>query len=444
MSARVFACVLALLAGFWFGAPAQAAVPVQVVTSPGGIKAWLVSDSTIPMIVLRAHWEGGVASEPPRLQGVTALMADMLTEGAGSLDANAFKERLDTLNMSLGFSAGWDGVDMGLTTLSKNRDAAFEMARLALTAPRFDAAPLDRIKRQSLVGLRQRETNPSFIANRALDEALIPGHPYSRRTSKESIEAITRADLPPLKEKLLTRARLSITVAGDISAPDLARLLDATFGALPAQGAFAPPPDVTPKAQSVVVVKPLPQPQSLVLFAAPGIQDEDPDWIPLTVANYILGGGGFSSRLMAEVREKRGLVYGVGSGPSVYDHAALIRGSAQTENEDVAAAIEVIRAEIGRLYREGASAGEIEDAKRYLTGSFALDLYSNVAIADVLHRYHVAGREADYVNRRNALIEAVTKADVDRLIKRLFNPEAFTFIVVGQPAGLAAPRPGAS
>ncbi len=173
-----------------------------------------------------------------------------------------------------------------------------------------------------------------------------------------------------------------------------------------------------------------------MLFVGPGIQDEDPDWIPLAVANYILGGGGFSSRLMDQVREQRGLVYGIGTGPSVREHSAVIRGSAQTENGDVREAIEVTRAEMARLFRDGATEAEVHDAITYLTGSFALDLDSNVKIAGVVHGYQAAGRDIDYVNRRNDLIRAVTLADVNRVIRRLFNPDDYTFVVVGQPEGL--------
>jgi len=419
-------------------AAAQYGVDVERIVSPGGIEAWLVSDSTVPIVVLRAHWRGGAAIEPERLTGVTGVMADMLTEGAGSYGANAFKERLEELNMSLGFAAGTDGVGMSLTTLSENRDAAFEMARLALNEPRFDTEPLARIKRQVLVSIRTRETNPGYIANLALDQALYPNHPYARRTSRESVEAITRAALVERRAALMNRATLQITIVGDIDAATAGRAIDHIFGALP-QGARPPePPQAEIAAATPLILRPLPQPQSLILFAAPGIQDEDPDWIPLAVANYILGGGGFSSRLMDQVREQRGLVYGIGTGPSVRDYAALIRGSAQSENENVAEAIEVTRAEMARLYRDGATQGEVNDAITYLTGSFALDLDSNAKIASVLHGYQVAGRDIGYVNRRNDLIRAVTLQDVNRVIRRLFNPEAYTFVVVGQPVGLEA------
>ena len=417
-------------------AASRHAIPVRSITSPGGVNAWLVSDSTVPIIILRAYWRGGSAIEPSNLTGVTSVMTDMMTEGSGALDANAFKERLQELNMSVGFAAGWDGVAMSMTTLSENRDAAVEMARLALHEPRFDPEPLARIKRQMLVGIRTRDTNPSYLANLALDQALFPTHPYARRTSRESVEAISRASLQERRAALFNRATLQITIVGDIDEAAAGAMLDTIFAPLP-QGAAPPtPPEAQLAAPTPLIVRELPQPQSLVLFAGPGIQDEDPDWIPLAVANYILGGGGFSSRLMAEVREARGLVYGIGTGPSVRDYSAVIRGSAQTENGDVREALELTRAEMARLYIDGATQTEVNDAITYLTGSFALDLDSNAKIASVVHSYQAAGRDLDYINRRNDLIRAVTLADVNRVIRRLFNPDAFTFVVVGQPEGL--------
>ena len=394
-------------------------VPVREIVSPGGIHAWIVSDSTVPMVVLSAYWRGGSAIEPSTASGVTNVMTNMLTEGAGDLDANAFKERLETLNMGLDFGAGWDGVGMSLTTLSENRDAAFEMARLALMQPRFDDAPLTRIKGQLMVGIRQRETNAAYLANLALDQALYPDHPYASRISVQSVQAITVAALRERRAALFTRDNLKITIVGDIDAEAAGRAIDHVFGALP-QGAPLPePPDAHLRTPTPLIVRPLPQPQSLILFAAPGIQDEDPDWVPLSVANYILGGGGFSSRLMDQVREQRGLVYGIGTGPSVRDHSALIIGSAQTENARVAQAIDVTKAEIARFYRDGATQAEVNDAITYLTGSFALDLDSDVKIASVVGGYQSAGRPIDYINRRNDLIRAVTLADVNRAVAEM-------------------------
>jgi zinc protease len=191
-------------------------------------------------------------------------------------------------------------------------------------------------------------------------------------------------------------------------------------------------------AAAAPIVRLLPQPQSLVLFAAPGIQDTDPDWIPLFVANHILGSGDFTSRLMTEVREERGLVYGVSTSPSVRQSSAFIRGSAQTENADVAAAIATIRETMAAFAAEGPTQEEVDMAILYLTGSFPLSLDSNTGIAGVLSGYQTAGRSADYVNRRNTLIQAVTREDVARAARRFFYPDAYTFVIVGQPEGLSA------
>ncbi len=434
------ALICAPLAAFAQPAPTSAAaahgVPVQEVVSPGGFHAWLVSDSTVPMIVLNAYWRGGSANEDPRVVGVTSVMTDMLTEGSGDLDADAFKVRLEELNMQLGFNSNWDGVSMGLVTLTANRDAAFDLARTVLMSPRFDAAPLARIKSQLLVSIRQRETNANYLANLALDQALIPDHPYARRMSVENVAAIDRAALQAQRTALFTRDHIYITVVGDIDAATLGPMLDRLFGALPSHAPVAAIADAHMRDAAPTIVRPLPQPQSLILFSAPGIDDDDPDWLPLAVANYILGGGSFSSRLMDEVRERRGLVYGISTSNSVRDHAAFIRGAAQTENAKVGQAIEVVRAEIGRLYRDGATQAEVDDAIRYLTGSFALYLDSDVGIATTLFNYQTADRPIDYINRRNDLLRAVTRDDVNRVIRRLYDPAKFTFVVVGQPEGL--------
>ncbi len=445
MTRAIFAA-LALTAAPLVAAPAHAkteqaavkehGVPVKEITSPGGVKAWLVSDSTVPMLVLNAYWKGGSTSEPKGREGVTSFMADMLTEGVGDMPADAFKVRMEELNISLGFGAGADGVSMGLTTLTKNRDAAFEMARLALTSPRFDAAPLERMKRQAEIGIKQRETNPGYIAGVALDNYTIAGHPYASRTSLASVRAIDKAGMESRKRAILARDNLMITIVGDIDAATAGALLDKTFGALPAKSNAPIAPTIASKPGPAVIVKTLPQPQSLVIFSAPGIQDEDPDWIPLVIANYILGGGSFASRLMDEVREKQGLVYGISTGPRVLEGLATLRGSAQTKNESVQRAIDITKAEIKRLHDEGATEKEVADAKTYLTGSFALDLDGNSKIASVLQSYQVSGRPLNYVNERNDLIRKVTAADVNRVIKRLFIAENFVFVVVGQPVGM--------
>jgi zinc protease len=413
-------------------------VNVQRVVSPGGIEAWLVSDSTVPIIEFRAYWKATSIPDPAGKMGASSMMTDMLTEGAGAMNDEQFKVRLEELNMSLGFGGGSDGVSMGLTTLTENRDAAFEMARLALASPRFDPGPLDRIKRQAEIGIKTRETNAGYIANLALDNATIAGHPYAQRTTLASVQSITKADLQSRQAALMAKGNLKVVAVGAIDAATLGAMMDKLFASLPAKAATGAFPNIDPKPGPVTIVKTLPQPQSVVLFSAPGIQDEDPDWIALNVANYILGGGGFSSRLMDEVREKRGLVYGISTGPSVRDHSQAIRGSAQTANKNVKSAIDLIKSEMARLRDQGPTQAEVNDAITYMTGSFPLSLDSDSKIAGVLSGYQAAGRDIEYVNTRNALFRKITREDVMRALKRVYDPDKFVFVVVGQPDGMAA------
>lgn len=371
------------------------------------------------------------------MSGISQVAASMLTEGAADLDSNAFKVRLEELNMGLSFSAGWDWTSMSLTSLTENRAQAVELTRLALLQPRFDAAPLARIQRQLAVSIRQRETNAGYLASLAMDEALIPDHPYANRLTLTGVNAITPAALRARAQQMFTRSNLVVTVVGDINATDAAAMVDRLFADLPAGGApETVPVAVARPAVEAPIVRELPQPQSLILFSAPGIDDSDPDWIPLAVANYIIGGGDFTSRLMTEVREERGLVYGISTSPSVRESSAFMRGSAQTENSNVPEAIATIKQVMAEFAETGPTEEEVEMAILYLTGSFPLSLDSNVGIAGLLSSYQTSGRSVDYVNQRNALIRAVTREDVARAARRLYNPASYTFVVVGQPEGL--------
>jgi zinc protease len=412
-------------------------VPVQALTSPSGLNYWILSDSTVPMLVVTASWRGGSAAEPVALSGVSQMTAAMLTEGAADLDSQAFKIRMEELNMGLSFSAGWDWSSMTLYALTENRDASVELARTALLQPRFDASPLQRIQRQLAVSIRQRETNAGFIANLAMDQALIPNHPYASRLTLEGVAAVNPEALRTRWRQMFTRSNMMITVVGDITPEAAGVVVDRMFAELPQGGAAETVPQAVAAAPAgAPIVRPLPQPQSLILFAAEGIQDEDPDWIPLVVANHIIGSGDFTSRLMTEVREERGLVYGISTSPSVRESSAFLRGSAQTENGNVPEAIATITATMAAFAADGPTQQEVDTAIQYLTGSFPLSLDSNTGIAGVLNAYQTSGRDVDYVNRRNDLIRQVTREDVARAARRLYDPARFTFVVVGEPEGL--------
>ena len=411
------------------------AVNVEKVVSPGGIEAWLVQDHANPIIALQAAFAGGssVEAEP----GLAHMMAALLDEGAGPYDSQSFQGRLEDLSIGLSFSAGKDEVVGSLRTLTDNRDAAFEMFRLAIVQPRFDKEPVERIRAQILAGLTRELQNPNAVASRVWYKAAFGDHPYGRpgNGTPDSVKAIKTAALKGHAKSWLSRQGLIVGVVGDITPEQLAPLLDKTFGGLPAGH---PPIRVaeTAIAGGRTIVEPRAIPQSVAVFGAPGIKRDDPDWFPAYVMNYILGGGGFSSRLTEEVREKRGLAYSVYSYLLPMDHAGLVVGGVATQNARIKQSLDLIRQELARMAELGPDATELADAKTYLTGSFPLSLDSTAAIAGLLVSMQSDKLGIDYLDRRNALIEAVTMDQVKAAARRLLDPDKLLVVVVGQPEGV--------
>jgi zinc protease len=407
---------------------------IQVVTSPGGVTAWLVQESFVPIIAMEMAWKGGAASEPDDKLGASWVLGYMMNEGAGDLNTQAYGARMEDLNMSFGCNITLDWSMCSLSTLKDTSADAFEMTRLALTEPRFDEEPLDRAKRELVVSLQEAETDPDTLAGRALNAALLPGHPYARVVTEKTANAITRDDMVALKQSFMTKDRLLVTVVGDISAAELAPKLDQLFGALPATSTLTPVPDVEtrpPPADPLVVDLDLAQ--TLVEFSGPGIRRDDPDFYAAYVLNYILGGGGFSSRLMDDIREQKGLTYGISTWLSLQDHQWRWNGQASTRHETAKEVIQLVKNHIASLGAEGPTEGELADAKAYLTGAYPLNFDTNRKIAGNLMSVRQDGLDVSYLSKRNDLINAVTLDDLKRVAARYMKPEAFAFVMVGRP-----------
>jgi zinc protease len=411
------------------------AATVERVVSPRGIEAWLIEDHTNPMLSVSFAFRGGAAHDPAGKEGLARMVSALLDEGAGDLNSQAFQRRLEDLAVRLGFSARRDTFGGRLRTLSKNRDAAFDLLRLAVTAPRFDAEPIERIRSQLIAGLKQDLEDPDRIASLALIKQLFPDHPYGRtlRGTSESIGRITANDLRGFVKERLARSDLLIGVVGDIRPDELGALLDKTFMALPKTGSAETIQNVAPRSAGKTVVIRKPVPQSAIVFAQAGLKRDDPDYYTAVVLNHILGGGGFTSRLYLEVREKRGLAYSVGTGLIPMEHTGLLWGTAGTASARTGETLKLIRDEWRRMAHEGVSVEELAEAKRYLTGSFPLRFTSSDRIAAMLVSMQLYDRGIDYFDRRNAFIEAVTLDRINRLAKRLLNPDALSIVVVGDP-----------
>lgn len=422
-----------------FAASSARAVDIQEVTSPLGIKAWLVEDKSAPVIALSFSFEGGTATEPDARKGVTGFMATMLTDGAGALPARAFRLREEDTSASLGFGASPDRLSGSLRVLAANRDQGFDLLRSALVEPRFDSDMLEQRRSQTIASLNQSEQRPASVADRRLMAVMFAGHPYGRSVADrvETLGAMTPDDLKARAAQLLTRRGLIVAAVGDIDPAELGRQLDRTFGALPKGEAQPALPDWVPPTQARTIVIERPVPQSAVRMAMPGVSRDDPDWYPALVLAHILGGGQ-QSRLFTEVRERRGLAYSISTGLRTATKAALLTISTANANEHVAEALRLIRLELARLRSEPVGAEELADAKTYLSGSLALSLDSSGAIAGLLHSLQVDRLPRDILDKRAGLIAAVTAEDINRVARRLLRDEAITTVVVGKPTGVVS------
>ena len=417
---------------------ASAAVEVREVVSKSGVAAWLVEDHSNPVLSVSFGFRAGGSRDPAGKEGLAELTSVLLDEGAGGMTALAFQKKLENLSIRLEFEVGRDQFRGTLRTLSRNRDTAFETIGLALTEPRFDADAVERMRASLLSSYLRKSRQPRYLARRAFWSSAYPGHPYGRPVSgtEKSLGAIGRADLQRFVADNFTRDNLFIGVVGDVTPAQLSVLLDKAFGGLPPKGKPQPVPAAAPKLPGGTVVERFDTPQSIAVFGQPGLPRRHPDYYAAYILNHIMGGGGFTSRLYREIREKRGLAYSVYSYLWPLRRSALMLGAVATQNARIAESVGIVRAEWARMAGEGPTAEELAAAKTYLTGSYPLRFSSSSRIADMLVGLQFEGLGRDYFARRNGTIEKVTLADVRRVARSLLKPDRLTFFVVGKPAGL--------
>jgi len=436
--ARPLAALLGAIGlGLALAAPAHA-VAIEPVTSPGGIKAWLVEDHTLKMVSLQMSFRGGIASDPADKEGLANLLSGLLDEGAGDLDSAAFHAKLNDLTASFDVEAGMDQMTVSTRVLSDNLPATADLVRLAITEPRFEPAAVDRIKSDVLAEIAEARQTPDRIAELLWRKRVFGDHPYGRSTlgTPESLARVSPADLHAFVHDRFAKDNVTIGVVGDITPDALKSLLDKIFGKLADHAVPEHVAEIKVAPEPKILLSKFDVPQSVVIFGENGLKRDDADWYAAALVMHILGGGGFDARLTEEVRVKRGLAYSISAALDPMDQAGILIGDVATRNEKVAQSIEVIRAEWKRMRDEGPTDQELASAKTFLTGSFPLNLDSTSRIAALLVTLQREHLGLDYLDRRNALLEGVTLAQARDVAKRLLDPNHLLFVVVGAPDNL--------
>lgn len=421
---------------FTLTAPAFAAT-VKEVKTPSGFTAWLVEEHAQPLISVNiAFRDSGIAYDPSGKEGRASMLTSMLTEGAGDLDSEAFSRALETNAIRLAFSADEDNFYAKFATLSEYKDKAFYYLNLALQKPRFDDNSLARVKRQTILALKQQQEKPDYRLSRAWQERVFGTHPYSRDGdgTVETVEKLSKNDLYDFTNRYLTRSNIIISVVGDITADELSALLDKNLGSLPDKYN----PDVKlsgssfpQDAKQIVIEQDIPQ--TIIHFGMEGMKRDDKDFITGFVMNYLLGGGALNSRLNEEIREKRGLTYSAGTSLNPMQHAATFEGGFATRNDKAGEAVAVLKQILKEFAQKGTNEAELTDAKRFLIGSFVVGLDSNASIVNFITMMQLHHLGIDYLDKRNNLIAAVTVEQLNAMVKRLIQLDKLQVIMIGKP-----------
>lgn len=435
--------ILFLALALTYSRPAHA-MKIQEVKSPGGISAWLVEAHENPLLALRFSFEGGNSQDPAGKDGVANFLSAMLDEGAGDITSSDFQERMESLAMRMRYEDSRDAFYGNFETLTENRAESVKLLKLAITKPRFDPDAVERIRGQLLANLVYSDRDPERVAAKEWFTVAFEGHAYGRpaQGTEASVNAITRDDLEAFRKRNFARSNLKVVAVGDISPDDLGKLLDEVFGDLPEKADLADVPMTTPIAGGKEKWIQMDVPQSVAVFGLPAMARKDPDFMPAFVLNQLIGGGGFASRLMEEVREKRGLAYSVYSYLQPFRHTAIFSGGVATRADAIQQSIDIIRKELRQIAEQGPTPDEWENAKKYLIGSYALRFDTNAKIASQLLGLLEDDFGPDYIENRNKMIEALTIEDAKRVAKRLLATDNLIVTIVGQPAAATADTKG--
>lgn len=404
-----------------------------------GIPVWLVENQDIPVVSLSICFKNaGSKSDPLGKVGLSNFLAQILSEGCGDFNAFSFKKYLLEHNINLSIDQTVDEFIFEFRVPKHDIKAAFYAIKMMLTKPCFSADAMERVKQQFLTMLNQSLHSEKAVAVNLKNQRAFPNHPYGRSVEENirDLPTLTPDDLKKYMMENFSIDQLIVAASGAIDQSQLATFLDDIMDSLPEKRAQTTPASIEPVSPGIVFVKEMDIPQSFILFFQPSLSRQDPDFYAALVMMKILGDGIFDSRLGVEVREKRGLAYGINASLSWNVHSSSIIGSVATQNSSVAQVIQIIKDQWELIKKNGIAAEELAFTKEKMIGAYPLSFGTTIQIIGMLRRQQLDGMGADFVNIRNELVQKVTLDDVNRVAKKLINSEKLTFIVVGKPEGL--------
>lgn len=409
----------------------QAGVTIQHWVSPAGARVYFVESRVLPILDVQVDFAAGSMFNPAGKTGLAGLTRGVLELGAGALDENAIADRLADLGANMGGGADSDRASVSLRTLSAadKRGPAIELLRTVLQSPRFDAVVFEREKTRSIAALKEALTRPEGIAARKFSQALYPDHVYGRQSTPEGLAALKRDDALAFYKGFYRARNAGITIVGDVSRAEAEKIAETLVAGLPSGGApTLPAPPTLPKESTQKIAHPATQ--AHLLIGVPAIERGNPDFFPLLVGNYSLGGGGFVSRLMKEVRDKRGYAYSVYSYFSPLRQTGPFQIGLQTKRAQADEALQVTRSVLTDFLKTGPSETELAAAKANLTGSFPLRLDSNRKILENVAVIGFYGLPLDYLDTYQQKVAAVTVDAVKQAFAKRVRPENLVTIMV--------------
>ena len=424
--------LIALLSLLATALPAQAGPKIQHWTAPSGARVYFIENHNLPMLDVSVDFAAGTVNAPADKTGVAGLTNGLMDNGAGDLTEDQIAEKLVDLGASLGSSADADRSGLTLRTLSsaKEKTGALDLMRTVLAQPTYPAEVLAREKARTIAALQEAETRPDSIAGKRFAAALYGDHPYGRTATVDSISRITRDDLLTFHRRFYTAKRAVVSLIGDISRAEAETIAQQLTETLPkSDEADAPAPVVAlPKGDVIHIAHPAAQ--SHILLGLPANRRDDPDFFPLQVGNYVLGGGGFVSRLMQEVREKRGLAYDVHSYFAPRKQEGPFTIGLQTRRDQAEGALKVVNDVLAKFLKEGPAEAELRAAKQNIADGFALRTDSNGKLLGFLSTIGFYQLPLSYLDDYPAKVRAVTAKQVREAFNRKVKPEHLVTVVV--------------